>query len=256
MNRFLAFFASKKIDNLSPSSIERLNSSKWRRQNSKWRYWVWFLLGAYGIPLIVQGSRFKSRRLMLSGVAVLVAQVASVALTSGETEPTPTDDLLTGLLLAASVFGIWASVKFNQDVLVEKAVKDQGKPESWVESNLGGPTNSSSTRIETSADETTADLLDNYGIEVPSTGEPMERDQHAVDMNSATIQDLAATGVFTDQQIVKIMAKQESGGFQTIEEVRIYLDLKPHELAKVSRSFSVVPKEGKKPSVRKRIVDF
>jgi hypothetical protein len=180
----------------------------------------------------------------------------AVSSTSGEAETSPTDDLLLGFVLLGAALSIWASIQFNQDVLVEKAMRDQRGSSSWVETNLSKKSTDGHPKIEVSTDRASTEVLETFGLQVPAIGPNEKASEPAVDINTASLEALVSTGVFTDQQIDKIVSKQGHGGFRTIDEVRIFLDLQPHELAQMMKAVSLVPPTDRKPKGRKRIVDF
>jgi DNA uptake protein ComE-like DNA-binding protein len=263
MNWLKKTFSAKSLDGLSPAALRNLNNRKWRWANSKWLWLVWGLAGGYGIILVIQGSRFQSMRLIASGVLSFVLLIIGISIIPPANEDdTPVEPGFIIPIMLAFFLCFGAAHYFNRDVLVEKARRLHSPKDDWLKTNFGvtAPVGES---IDQKMDLGTEQLLAANGL-VPEGLVIQETEQvkkrvitGLLNINTASLQDIVTLGIFSDDRVMAIIQQRDSRPFQSLDELRVFLDLKPHELAEVKKVIEVQsspPMVPKNPSGR--IVDL
>ena len=238
MNWFKKILSGKNLDGLSPHAIEDLNKTSWRRGNSKWLWIVWGLAGGYGIPLIVQGARFRSPRMVLAGTIsfiLLVMALSSVPTTEDSDVGLGGSEILFIFSFLLSIFlAIWGAHYLNRDVLIEKVRRAHRLNDDWVSSNFG-VASSKAEPLRPVMNSQTETVLESAGLIEDEAIRAEGYTPELVDVNSASIQSLIGSGALSDNQVMQLVSRRETQQFQSIDEVRVFLDLKPHEFAKVRK---------------------
>lgn len=264
--RIKALLNRKPNYELTPGALRKLENPKWRSDNSKWRWAVFLSAGLYGgIALLIQGLRAKSRRMQIIGYAWFILFFGFGLLSDTAEVGTPLYDLYSSLLTIAIFFvcgmAIWATIKFNSDVLVWKAMRDE-VTENWVADNLGiakqaftkpigtaksfidgslysgsvggAPQTADEQPITVRLDEKTKEILIDAGLSnsIPSNRENFEG---ILEINKSDAKELSDSKLFTVQQLDLILSRRSAMPFKSLEDLRLALDLKPHELSKLSK---------------------
>lgn len=258
--------------NLSPQALRKLEDAKWRNDHNKWRWWVFISFGFYsGFVLLIQGIRCKSRRLKISAGIVLLTFFTFGIIANSVTEGEPNYDLISSIgtfgLLASCAFGFWATVKFGSDVLVWKATKDEISTD-WVEANLGIPTKKlqhpprtrdlrqtqNKEPIVPIIEPGTQHMLSDVGLN-PKSALTQNNFEGTLEVNSASEQELKNSSLFTDDQILLVMNRRKAMQFKSIEDLRLTLDLKPHEIVRLGKVIRFSNENGP-TTTSGRVLDF
>jgi DNA uptake protein ComE-like DNA-binding protein len=106
-------------------------------------------------------------------------------------------------------------------------------------------------------DTATESILATSGLSPVGPGPDEKPRTPLLDVNSASLQELVKSGVFSDDQLMAVVKKRESRPFRSIDELRVALDLKPHEFAQVRKKVEVTQTGPQPtPSPSSRIVDL
>ncbi len=264
MNWLKKTFSAKSLDGLTPAALRDLSDRSWRWGNSKWLWLVWALAGGYGIVLLVQGSRFRSKRMIIAGAASFVLIIVGFSLIPPANEDgTPVENVSFVIpIMLAFVLSVAAAHYFNRDVLVEKARRLHSPQDDWLTTNFG-VTAPVGEPITQKMDRGTEQLLAANGLAQKSPVEPKPEEPKnqepsgLLDINTASLQEIVNLGIFSDDRVMAIVRQRDSRPFQSLDELRVLLDLKPHELAEVKKVAEV---QSSSPQVPKnssgRIVDL
>ena len=220
---------------LTAAALRRLEDPDWRKANSKWRWIVWLSVGLYAGPvLIVQGIRAKSKRLWIFGFLTTALLIFSLALLPQEGSET-TDSvttLLALLLLLPIIVAFWATSAFGKDVLVWKSMRDQVTGD-WFSQNFGDAVKlPPSDVIEPKLSPKAVSAMQDAGL-VSSTGKSDFSGN--ISINLAPRESLESSELFTSQQLQKILDRRSSRPIRNQEELRLLLELRPHEVVSLSK---------------------
>jgi hypothetical protein len=250
------FFAKKKVDQLPAEAVALLNDSKWRRRNSKWRWFVWFVGGGYGVPFFVQGLRLKINRLTILGASQCGLTIVVMSQLSDSETTTPLDDLIFGMFLAFWAAAVWFSNRFNGDVLVAKALRaTEGKSANWVSENIELRGSERPAVFAAKIDASSSQVLEQSGLDAAGQ-KPSDDRTVSMDLNTASSSELESSGIFTAEQVQTITEKQKSGGYKSLDELRVQLNLKPHEYSRVVSHYNIRTVPAKKSGRSRRVVDL
>lgn len=252
---------------LTPQQLVLLDDAKWRRRNSRWRWIIWGSVGLYGsFVLWYVAAKSRSKKAIIAAAVSTALGAGFMIFTSAQPTLTPAqeaalegttrvatanENLLTAFTLAMVAFNIWMSFYLQKDWLIWVVTK-KGKG-SWVEENLNIKTVS---RQEATADRArqekkvsgsqlfgdASDLVADAPAPViePAlkTEPPQQADTPLLDVNEASIGALLKVPGLSEAHAEKILIERKSrGGFRSFEELRLSLELKPHEVAKLEGKF-------------------
>lgn len=258
---------------LTSAQIAMLDDPKWRRRNSKWRRVMWWTAGVYGWAILwFVASKLRSKKAVIVAGISTVLGVIFLALTGAQPQTTaaeqaalegttraasPAENAMTAVILAMVAFNIWMTFYMQKDWLVWAATKKDDS--SWVEDNLKIKTVSQATVTAERTRQAKVDsgsqlfgdasdlIADAPTPEVDSAveeavkveaKEPEEEKSSTVDVNSASIGSLLKVPGITEEHAEKIIVERKSrGGFKSFDELRLTLELKPHEVAKLEGAF-------------------
>lgn len=261
------------VNELTSAQLAQLDDPKWRRRNSRWRLIVWFSGGVYGtFVLWYVAAKLKSlKAIVAAAISTAVGGVffvllsrqpqlteAELAAQEGTTRAaTPEENMITAAAFVMIAFNLWMSFYLQKDWLVW-AVSKKGKG-SWVEENLKIKTvsrdqvrvnrtkqaklDSGSRLFLDSSDLLAAPAeapIDNQSVLAEPIHETASSKEQKIelDINEASLGSLLKLPGVTDVIAEKILLERQArGGFKSFEEVRIALDLKPHEVAKLQHLF-------------------
>lgn len=261
------------VNELTSAQLAQLDDPKWRRRNSRWRLIVWFSGGVYGtFVLWYVAAKLKSlKALVAAAISTAVGGVffvllsrqpqlteAELAAQEGTTRAaTPEENMITAAAFVMIAFNLWMSFYLQKDWLVW-VVSRKGKG-SWVEENLKIKTVSREQALvgrtkQAKLDSGSKLILDSSDLiaepsEAPFVNqtvrqEPVNEKASAkepnieLDINEASLGSLLKLPGVTDVIAEKILLERQArGGFKSFEEVRVALDLKPHEVAKLQNLF-------------------
>jgi hypothetical protein len=134
-----------------------------------------------------------------------------------------------------SIFlAIWGAHYLNRDVLIEKVRRAHRLNDDWVSSNFG-VASPKSEPLRPVMNSQTESVLEGAGLIDDETIRTEGATPELVDVNSASINSLIRSGALSDNQVVQLVSRRDTQPFQSIDEVRVFLDLKPHEFAKVRK---------------------
>ena len=221
---------------LTAAALRRLEDPTWRKANGKWRWIVWLSMGLYAGPvLIVQGTRAKSRRLAISGYLATATFILAVALAPTEdTQPTTdtASSLFALLLIIPIVIGLWATTSFGKDVWVWKAMRDQVTGD-WFSQNFGESVQPPAAElIQPKMSPITAEAIQDAGL---VTQTKKSNFTGTIEINKASQESLEETGLFTAEQVRKILDRRDNRPIRNQDELRLLLELRPHELVSVAK---------------------
>ena len=276
LNKIRGVLAQKPDHSLTPQAIRKLEDPKWRSNNSKWRWLVYLSVGVYSGPvLLIQGIRSKSRRLKVCGGLILGTLFAGMLISGTRVEGERYYDLVNSigsvLFFITLVFGFWATVKYGSDVLVWKATKGEKKSNDWVEENLGISreihrpedyrdnlaTNAavqSTAPITPKSDSLTRQTLLDAGLSSNTTSSE-SKFVGILEINLASEQEIEKSELFTQEQLEVLVARRNSMPFKSMEDLRLTLDLKPHEMVKLGKVLRFT-NNGDSKSSPGRVLDF
>lgn len=260
-------------NSLTDNQLLLLDDPKWRRKNSKWRYVVWWTVGVYGtFALWYVAAKSKTKKSMIAAAVSTVLGVLFMIFTGAQPQLTPAqeaalegttrvatmnENLMTASSLALIAFNFWMSFYLQKDWLLWVVTK-KGKG-SWVEENLNIRT---IPRESVNADRTRKAKVDSgsqlFGdasdliadapapvvdqkieqVVAPQTTGPEEPAVESIDVNQASIGALMKVPGLSEAHAEKILIERKArGGFKSFEELRVTLELKPHEVAKLEGKF-------------------
>lgn len=265
------------VSQLTSEQLVMLDDPKWRRRNSRWRLFVWFTAGVYGtFVLWYVAAKARSKKSIIAagvstalGIGFMIFASAQPTLTpeqqaavEGTTRvATANENLLTAFSLVLIAFNIWMTFYLQKDWLLWVVTK-KGKG-SWVEENLNIKT---IARTDLTSERTRQVKIDSgsklYGdasdlvadapapiIESHPKLESSEKTEvPLLDVNKASITELLKIPGLSESNAEKILLERKSrGGFKSFEELRLTLQLKPHEIAKLEGKFDF-PSSSSAPS--------
>jgi DNA uptake protein ComE-like DNA-binding protein len=255
------------VSELTSEQLVMLDDPKWRRRNSRWRLFIWFTAGLYGtFVLWYVAAKARSKKAIIAAGVSTALGVGFMIFTSAQPTLTPeqqaavegttraataNENLLTAFSLALVAFNIWMSFYLQKDWLLwVVAKKSKG---SWVEENLKIKT---VTRSDLTAQRNRQAKIDSgsklFGdasdliadapapsMDTPPKLKPLtSTDVLPLDVNQASISDLLKIPGLSEAHAEQIVIERKSrGGFKSFEELRLTLQLKPHEIAKLEGMF-------------------
>jgi hypothetical protein len=217
--------------------------------------------GGYGVPFFVQGLRFKINRLTILGASQCGLTIVVMSQLSDSETTTPLDDLIFGMFLAFWAAAVWFSNRFNGDVLVAKALRaTEGKSanwvsENWVSENIELRGSERPAVFAAKIDASSSQVLEQSGLDAAGQ-KPSDDRTVSMDLNTASSSELESSGIFTAEQVQTITEKQKSGGYKSLDELRVQLNLKPHEYSRVVSHYNIRTVPAKKSGRSRRVVDL
>jgi DNA uptake protein ComE-like DNA-binding protein len=270
--------------NLNQSQIANLNDPAWRRRHSRWRWGVWGTAGAYGaVFLIFVAAKSRSKKaiiaaaisaLLLILIGVISSQMpvlteAELAAAEGTTRiATGLDNAMGAVIFTMIAFNIWMSFYLQKEWLLWVVTKADRSD--WVAENLKIKNVSLKekprTELQGSAVHIANDLqedLDNLVSEPRQVSTPQESTvilsetpsaTNAVDPNGISLGALINIPGVSEQLAEKIVtSRMTDGAFKSLEEMRIRLEIQPHEMLKIQDVFAFSERTTSSPT--RRVLD-
>lgn len=207
---------------------ERLCSRSWRIQNSAWLLWSILSAGMFTcVGFLIHAIAMKSKKMYLFAGAWALTAVIYIVLTNfietgTKTNPvdTPEANMLNGYIALVYFGGIIHSVLSNRAWLRWKA-HHSGNGSPWYAGSTSDAVSSNSTKPAKSSDQAINALKSN------GVGDANESNL-AIDVNSATADELISQGFDAASASKIINEKVKSGPFQNQEDLLQRSGVAPH----------------------------
>jgi DNA uptake protein ComE-like DNA-binding protein len=257
---------------LTPEQINLLEDPKWRSKQLGQKWWALFLISAYGsFVYIYYAFSIKTKKFITAAIISSALFVGFVILAPRETvdevEDVPraatlAENISSFVILTMIAFNVWMFFYLKNDYLVWKAKKATVSG-SWVEQNLKIKTTSvrvpkaksEPNPVAQSApdslmgqleDDADSLLADRAQAVKPATKEPrvVAAKQEEVDISTATLEQLVKVEGLSEQQAQTIITERAKRAISSEDELRVVLQLKPHEFAKLRGIFAFTRRLG------------
>jgi DNA uptake protein ComE-like DNA-binding protein len=257
---------------LTPEQITLLEDPNWRRKQLGQKWWALFLIFAYGVFVYVYYAfSIRTKKFIVAAIVSSVLFIGFVALLPVEPEgaveqaPRPAtlmENIGGFITLTMIAFNVWMFFYLKNDYLVWKAKKATASG-SWVEQNLKIKTTSVSSpkakskpnpvaqsapdslmgQLEEDADSLLADRA--HAVK-PTTKEPKVTavKQQEVDIATASLEELVKIEGLSEQQAQTIISERTKRAISSEDELRVVLQLKPHEFTKLRGIFAFTRRPG------------
>jgi DNA uptake protein ComE-like DNA-binding protein len=257
---------------LTPEQISLLEDPTWRRKQIGQKWWALILIFAFGVFVyIYYAFSIKTKKFIIAAGVSSVLLIGTLAfqptVTEGAVEEAPraatlTENIYSFFSFTMIAFNVWMFYYLKNDYLVWKAKKATASG-SWVEENLRikstsvrkpkakaepNPTSESDPdsivgQIEDDADSMLADRSQPVKPAIQeSLVAPGKHEE--VDIATATLEELAKIDGLTQQQAQKILIERGKRAISSEDELRVILQLKPHEFAKLRGVFAFTRRPG------------
>jgi DNA uptake protein ComE-like DNA-binding protein len=257
---------------LTPEQINLLEDPKWRGKQLGQKWWALILISAYGsFVYIYYAFSIKTKKFITAAIISSALFVGFAILAPRETvdeveyvprAATLAENISSFIILTLIAFNVWMFFYLKNDYLVWKAKKATASG-SWVEENLRikstsvrkpkskaepNPTSQSDPdsivgQIEDDADSMLADRAQPVKPAIQeSLVAPGKQDE--VDIATATLEELANIDGLTEQQAHRILTERAKRAIASEDELRVILQLKPHEFAKLRGVFAFTRRPG------------
>jgi DNA uptake protein ComE-like DNA-binding protein len=257
---------------LTPEQISLLEDPTWRRKQLGQKWWALILIFAFGVFVyIYYAFSIKTKKFIMAAGVSSVLLIGTLAfqptVTEGAVEEAPraatlTENIYSFFSFTMIAFNVWMFYYLKNDYLVWKAKKATASG-SWVEQNL--KIKSTSVRkpmaktepnpMSQSDPDSIVGQLDKDADSLlagrAQSVEPANREslvvpgkQVDVDIATATLEDLANIDGLTEQQAQRILTERAKRAIASEDELRVILQLKPHEFAKLRGVFAFTRRPG------------
>jgi DNA uptake protein ComE-like DNA-binding protein len=257
---------------LTPEQINLLEDPTWRRKQIGQKWWALILIFAFGVFVyIYYAFSIKTKKFFVAAGVSSVLFIGSIAfqptVTEGAVEEVPraatlTENIYSFFSFTMIAFNVWMFYYLKNDYLVWKAKKATASG-SWVEQNLKikstsvrkpkaktepKPISQSASGSILGALEADADslLADRAQPVKPAIQESLVAPgkQDEVDIATATFEELANIDGLTEQQAQRILTERAKRAIASEDDLRVILQLKPHEFAKLRGVFVFTRRPG------------
>jgi DNA uptake protein ComE-like DNA-binding protein len=257
---------------LTPEQINLLEDPTWRRKQKGTKWWALILIIAYGaFVYIYYAFSIKTKKFITAAIVSSALFVGFMMLAPRETvdeveyvprAATLEENISSFFILTMIAFNVWMFFYLKNDYLVWRAKKATASG-SWVEQNLKIKTSSVRVpkikselnpvaqsapdslmgQLEEEADSL---LADRAQAVKPATKEPqvVARKQEEVDIATATLEQLVKVEGLSEEQAQAIITERAKRAISSEEELRVVLQLKPHEFAKLRGIFAFTRRPG------------
>jgi len=258
---------------LTPEQINLLEDPTWRRKQKGTKWWALILIIAYGaFVYIYYAFSIKTKKFITAAIVSSALFVGFVMLAPRETvdeveyvprAATLEENISSFFILTMIAFNVWMFFYLKNDYLVWRAKKATASG-SWVEQNLKIKTSSvrlpkvksepkpvaqsAPDSLMGQLEEDADSLLADRAQEVkPATQEPQlgAGKQEEVDIATATLEQLVKVEGLSEQQAQTIITERAKRVISSEDELRVVLQLKPHEFAKLRGIFAFTRRPGR-----------
>lgn len=265
---------------LTPEQINLLEDPTWRRKQLGQKWWTLIFIFVFGVFVYVYYAfSIKTKKFIVaagvSSVLFIGTVVFQPTVTEGAVEEAPraatiTENIYGFFTLTMIAFNVWMFYHLRNDYLVWKAKKATVSG-SWVEQNLkikstsvrSPKAKSKPNSVAQSAPDSFIGQLDEDADSLfadraqalrPATKEPqvVAGKQEEVDIATATLDELVKIEGLSEQQAQTIIAERAKRAISTEDELRVVLQLKPHEFAKLRGVFAFK----RRPGTPGRVLDI
>ena len=267
--------------NLNASQIAKLNDPVWRKRHSRWRWGVWGTAGGYGaFFLIFVAAKSKSKKAIIAAaissvllilVLVISSQMpvlteAELAAAEGTTRiATPLDNAMGAVIFTMVAFNIWMSFYLQKDWLLWVVTKEDSSD--WVAENLKIKNVSLKEKPRTAQQSSAVPIandlqkdVEDFDSEPKQVATPQDtavvaRESKSatnpVDPNGVALGMLLKVPGVSEQLAEKIVVSRKTDGdFKSLEDMRIRLEIQPHEMLKIQDVFAFSERKNSSPTGR------
>lgn len=265
---------------LTPEQINLLEDPKWRGKQLGQKWWALILISAYGsFVYIYYAFSIKTKKFITAAIISSALFVGFAILAPRETvdeveyvprAATLAENISSFIILTMIAFNVWMFFYLKNDYLVWKAKKATASG-SWVEQNLKIKTTSVRSQrgksepnpaaqsapdslmgqLEEDADSL---LADRAKAVKPANKEPqaVAGKHEEVDITTATLEELVKIEGLSEHQAQTIITERAKRAISSEDELRVILQLKPHEFAKMRGIFTFT----RRPAGSGRVLDI